>query len=68
MESKKVVASAFALAAALVVLPIAAQAQKPVTQTEAVETTATIEAIDKTARLVTMKHKDGDVETIHAGP
>ena len=68
MESKKVVAYAFALAAALVVLPIAAQAQKPVTQTEAVETTATIEAIDKTARLVTMKHKDGDVETIHAGP
>jgi hypothetical protein len=54
--------------AVLVVLPIVARAQKPVTQTEAIELTTKIEAIDKTARLVTLKDKDGEVETIYCGP
>ena len=57
-----------AVLAALVVLPVVARAQKPVTQTDAVELTTTIEAIDKTARLVTLKDKDGVMETIHCGP
>ena len=54
--------------AVLVVLPLVAWAQKPVTQTDAVEVTAKIEAIDKTARLVTLEDKEGDSETIHCGP
>jgi Cu/Ag efflux protein CusF len=57
-----------AVLAALVVLPLVARAQKPVTQTDAVEVTAKIEAIDQTARLVTLKDKDGEMETIHCGP
>jgi hypothetical protein len=57
-----------AVLAVLVVLPLVARAQKPVTQTDAVEVTAKIEAIDKTSRLVTLKDKDGVLETIHCGP
>jgi Cu/Ag efflux protein CusF len=52
----------------LAALPLAALAQKPVTQTEAVETTAQIEAIDHDARLITLKGKDGALETVYAGP
>ena len=59
---------ALAVLAVLVVLPVVALAQKPVTQTEAVEVTSKIEAIDKTARMVTLKDKEGDMETIHCGP
>jgi Cu/Ag efflux protein CusF len=54
--------------AVLVALPLVALAQKPVTQTEAVEITAKIEAIDKTSRMVTLKDKDGETETIYCGP
>ncbi len=54
--------------AALVALPLAAHAQKPVTQTDAVELTTKIEAIDHTKRMVTLKDKDGVMETIHCGP
>jgi Cu/Ag efflux protein CusF len=57
-----------AVLAALLVLPVVARAQKPVTQTEATELTTKIEAIDKTARLVTLKDKDGESETIYCGP
>jgi Cu/Ag efflux protein CusF len=54
--------------AVLVALPLVARAQKPVTQTDAVEVTAKIEAIDKTTRQVTLKDKEGDTETIKCGP
>jgi Cu/Ag efflux protein CusF len=54
--------------AVMLAVPFVAQAQKPVTQTEAVEITATIQAIDHTDRLITLKGKDGAEETIHAGP
>ena len=57
-----------AVLAVLVVLPIVARAQKPVTQTDAIELTTKIEAIDKTARLATLKDKEGEVETIYCGP
>jgi Cu/Ag efflux protein CusF len=57
-----------AVLAVLAVLPLVARAQKPVTQTDAVELTAKIEAIDKTARLVTLKDQDGELETIKCGP
>ena len=54
--------------AVLVVLPVVARAQKPVTETEAIELTTKIEAIDKTARLLTLKDKDGETETVYCGP
>jgi Cu/Ag efflux protein CusF len=57
-----------AVLAVLVALPLVAGAQKPVTQTEAIELTAKIEAIDKTARLVTLKDQDGEMETVKCGP
>ena len=52
----------------LVALPLVALAQKPVTETEAIELTTKIEAIDHSARLVTLKDKDGESETIYCGP
>jgi Cu/Ag efflux protein CusF len=57
-----------ALLAALLVAPALAMAQKPVTQTEGVEVTTKIEAIDHTKRMVTLKDADGVTETIHCGP
>ena len=57
-----------AVLAVLVALPLVARAQKPVTQTEAIELTTKIEAIDKTARLITLKDPDGETETIYCGP
>jgi acetamidase/formamidase len=54
--------------AILAALPAVAFAQKPVTESAAVETTAKIEAIDKTTRLITLRDKDGTTETIYAGP
>jgi Cu/Ag efflux protein CusF len=54
--------------AVLLAVPVFARAQKPVTQGEAVEVTATIEAIDHDSRRVTLKGKDGDTETIRCGP
>ncbi len=54
--------------AALVSLPIVAVAQKPVTDAAVVELTTKIEAIDKDLRLVTLRDKDGDTETIFCGP
>jgi hypothetical protein len=57
----------FAALAVLAAAPLAAQAP-PVTKSEAVEITTTIEAIDHTARLVTLKDEQGDSETIYAPP
>ena len=57
-----------AVLAVLVALPLVARAQKPVTETEAIELTTKIEAIDKTARLITLKDEDGEMETIYCGP
>ena len=54
--------------AVLVALPLVARAQKPVTQTDAIEVTAKIEAIDKTSRLVTLKGTEGETETVKCGP
>ena len=54
--------------AVLVALPLVALAQKPVIQTEGVEITAKIEAIDRTERLVTLTDKGGDTETLYCGP
>jgi Cu/Ag efflux protein CusF len=61
-------ARTLAVLAVLMALPLAAVAQKVVTQGESVEVKATIQAIDHTSRLVTLKGKDGEVETIYASP
>jgi Cu/Ag efflux protein CusF len=45
-----------------------AWAQKPVTESAVVEMTATIEAIDHANRVITLKDKDGNTESILAGP
>jgi Cu/Ag efflux protein CusF len=56
------------VSASLALWPFPVQAQKPVTQTDSVEMTATIEAIDHDARMVTLKDKDGYEDTVYAGP
>jgi Cu/Ag efflux protein CusF len=52
----------------LLVLPLVARAQKPVSQTDVTEETATIVAIDHSSRLVSLKDKDGYTDTIYCGP
>lgn len=59
---------AMVLGLALLLLSAAAHAQKPVTQGAQVTETFTIEAIDYSARLVTLKDAEGETETIYAGP
>ena len=54
--------------AALCATPVLAQAPKPVVQTESTERTATVVAIDHTSRAITLKNKDGNTETMVAGP
>jgi Cu/Ag efflux protein CusF len=58
------------LIAALVLgcIPALAQTPKPVSQSAVLETTATITAIDKGARMITLEDEDGESETIFAGP
>jgi Cu/Ag efflux protein CusF len=54
--------------AALLASSAPAWAEKPVTESVAVEMTATIEAIDHANRVITLKDEDGNTETILAGP
>lgn len=58
----------FTVLAVLTATATVALAQKPVTDTAVVDVTATIEAIDHSGRLITLKDKDGATETIYAGP
>jgi len=57
-----------AVLAVAVALPALALAQKPVTKTESIEVTGTIEAIDHTAREVTVKDATGVIDTYSVGP
>jgi hypothetical protein len=59
---------AAAIVAGLLFAGPSAGAQKPVTQGASVSETFTIEAIDYTSRLVTLKDAAGETETIHCGP
>lgn len=59
---------ALAGAAFLALLPAGLLAEKPVIQGDVVEVTSSIEAIDKTARLITLKGPDGNMDTVYAGP
>jgi len=57
-----------AVLAALVLLPAAAHAQKPMTEGSSSVEKATIIAIDHDKRMVTLKDKEGNEETIQVGP
>ena len=65
---KKNTLAALMGAALLAVLPVPLLAQKPAVQGDVVEVTSSIEAIDKTARLVTLKGPDGMMDTVAVGP
>ena len=61
------IAASMTVAALLSGGPVLA-AQKPVSVSDAVTETFTIEAIDSTARVVTLKDKSGEVEDLFVGP
>jgi hypothetical protein len=61
----KMVAAALA---GLLVVTVASAAQKPVSVAETLTKTATIVAIDKTARMVTLQGKDGLTVPVLCGP
>ena len=54
------------VAAMLMGSPVSAQ--KPVSTAEVVTESFTIEAIDSTARIVTLKDKDGNLDDVYCGP
>lgn len=54
--------------AALLTVPSVALAQKPVSMSDVVTASFTIEAIDHSARIVTLKDKDGNLEDVLCGP
>lgn len=64
MKRTALVLAAGLLAAA----PLFAGNAKPRTESGTVTVKTTIEAIDHAARTVTLKDKDGNYETLHAGP
>jgi Cu/Ag efflux protein CusF len=64
MQKTSLTVAAVLLAAA----PLFAADAKPKTETATVTVKTTIEAIDHAARTVTLKDKDGNYETLHAGP
>jgi len=66
-EVMQTVSTALALILALAA-PATVGAQMPVTHTETTQVTATIDAIDHDFRLVTLKPKNGEPVTVHAGP
>ena len=57
-----------ALIALLAAASVSALAQQPVTKSQTLRETATIQAIDQTTRAVTLRFKDGDEDTFIAGP
>jgi Cu/Ag efflux protein CusF len=52
----------------LSVLPVIAFAQKAVSQSDVVELTAEITAIDHDSRMITLQDDEGNVESVYAGP
>ena len=52
----------------LIVVPALVVAQTPITKTQTVSATATIQAIDSTARTVTLRTDKGEEDTLQAGP
>lgn len=60
--------AAFVLAAGLLALPLYAADKTTVSKSDTVKVKATVEAIDHTARTVTLKDRDGNLVTVQAGP
>ena len=56
------------VAVAALLMGSPASAQKPVSSGDVITETFTIEAIDSTARVVTLKDKDGNLEDLLCGP
>jgi hypothetical protein len=54
--------------AAVLLSAASASAQKPISAGETVTEVFTIEAIDRTLRIVTLKDKEGNLEEIYCGP
>ena len=52
----------------VIALPLAAAETKPIEKKGTVTVTSTIEAIDHSARTVTLKDKDGNLQTLYAEP
>jgi Cu/Ag efflux protein CusF len=59
---------AVAIVAVVAVAPLATAAQKPVSSGDVVSRTFTIEAIDNTNRVVTLKGTDGYLQEVYCGP
>jgi Cu/Ag efflux protein CusF len=69
MTTRRTVVAAFAAAALVIAFAApAASAVQAKSQSAAVTETFTIVAIDHTNRVVTLKDKDGQVDSIYAGP
>jgi hypothetical protein len=61
--------AAFVLGAALLAAPLSAAEDRPsVSKSDTVKVKTTVEAIDHTARTVTLKDRDGNLVTVQAGP
>jgi Cu/Ag efflux protein CusF len=52
----------------LLTAPVATLGQKAISESDAVELTAEITAIDHDARMITLEDEDGNVESVYAGP
>jgi Cu/Ag efflux protein CusF len=58
----------FAVVAALLIGPMTALAQQPATRTEELSASFTIEAIDHSSRVVTLRNQAGLLEEVYCGP
>jgi Cu/Ag efflux protein CusF len=56
------------IALLLLLSPFAAFGQKAISESDVVELTAEIVAIDNEARMITLEDEDGNVESVFAGP
>ena len=68
MEMRGIRLIGTAMMAVMLISPAAVLAQKPVSMTEAVSESFTIEAIDHASRIVTLKDKAGLLEDVLCGP
>ena len=68
MEMRGIRLIGTAVMAVMLISPAAVLAQKPVSMTEAVSESFTIEAIDHASRIVTLKDKAGLLEDVSAAP
>jgi hypothetical protein len=58
----------FALLTLALAVPAVGAGQQPITKGTTVRTTATIQAIDSTTRMITLRTKDGEEDSFRAGP